>query len=63
MSKIGNYVLGEIENANTRHRDNEQARPHMVLWDSLIDRKERKSSAKSDAVRESARQKHRSSWA
>ena len=52
MSKIGNYVLGEMEeNANTRYRNDYGNEPHMVLWYSYLRRKARESFAKSYAVR------------
>ena len=52
MSKIGNYVLGEIEeNANTRYRNDYGNEPHMVLWYSYLRRKARESFAKSYAAR------------
>ena len=52
MSKIGNYVLGEIEeNADTRYRNDYSNEPHMVLWYSYLSRKARESFAKSYAAR------------
>lgn len=52
MSKIGNYVLGEIEeNADARYRNDYSYEPHMVLWYKYLRRKAREGLAKSHAAR------------
>ena len=52
MSKIGNFVLGEIEeNADARYRNDYGHGSHMVLWYSYIRRKARESINKPYATR------------